>query len=83
MTQLWRSLLAFLFAHTQLARWLSHVFPCLCLFDESLADPGEADASHSREGRRMIESLIAGCEDWITFLFNARAAELACLRYTY
>ena len=42
MTQLWSTLLTFLFAHSQLGRWFTHVFDCLILFEDVLANPDEA-----------------------------------------
>ena len=83
MTQLWSTLLTFLFAHTQLGRCFSYVFDCLSLFDDVLANPDEAPICRSAPGRRNIEGLIARLEDWIAFLITARAAELAGLNLTY
>ena len=83
MTQLWSTLLTFLFAHTQLGRWFGHVFDCLTLFDDVLANPDEMLACRSAQGRRRIEAYIARCEDWISFLITARAAEIAGINLTY
>ena len=83
MTQLWSTLLTFLFVHTQLGRWFTHVFDCLTLFEDVLANPDEAPICRSAPGRRNIEGLIARLEDWISFLITARAAELAGLNLTY
>jgi hypothetical protein len=83
MTQLWSTLLAFLFAQSSLARWITRVFSWLQLFEDVLANPGQHLICRSPEGRIKLESLIARCEDWISFLTNARAAELAGFNYTY
>ena len=83
MTQLWSTLLTFLFAHTQLGRWFGHVFDCLTLFDDVLANPDEMLACRSAQGRRRIEAYIARCEDWIQFLIQARAAEIAGINLTF
>ncbi len=58
MTQLWSTLLTFLFAHSQLGRWFSDVFDCLSLFDDVLANPDEMLACRSAQGRRRIEERL-------------------------